>query len=196
VAEIDKLSTTLTTLNDRSGFTRRSFLATMAVAGLGLLKLPRALRAMEGSRSLSLHHLHTGESLEVQYFALGDYVPNALLQVNQVLRDWRDGTIHPIDPGLLDLLVELHRATGTQHPFQVICGYRSPKTNAMLASHSEAVSPRSLHMSGKAIDIRLPDVPLARLRDVALGLRRGGVGYYPDPANNFVHVDTGRVRRW
>jgi len=196
VAEIDKLSSTLTTLKDRSGFTRRSFLATMAVAGLGVLKLPRALRAMEGSRSLSLHHLHSGESLEVEYFALGDYVPNALHEVNHVLRDWRDQTIHPIDPALLDLLNELHRATGTQHPFQVICGYRSPKTNAMLASHSEAVSPRSLHMSGKAIDIRLPDVPLARLRDVALGLRRGGVGYYPDPANNFVHVDTGRVRRW
>jgi uncharacterized protein YcbK (DUF882 family) len=196
VTKIETVAAALTTPRDKSGFTRRSFLATLAVGGLGLVKLPRMLRAMEGSRSLGFHHLHTGESLDVEYFALGDYVPNALAEVNHVLRDWRDGTIHSIDPALLDLLHELHAATGTRHPFQVICGYRSPKTNAMLASHSEAVSPRSLHMSGKAIDIRLPDVPLARLRDVALGLRRGGVGYYPDPANNFVHVDTGRVRHW
>ena len=182
--------------NARSAFTRRSFLASLAVAGLGMVKVPRLLRAMDASRSLAFHHLHTNESLEVEYYAAGDYVPHALHEVNHVLRDWRTNTVYPIDPGLLDLLNELHAATGTQHPFQVICGYRSPKTNAMLAAHSEAVSPRSLHLKGQAIDIRLPDVPLPRLRDIARGLRRGGVGYYPDPANNFVHVDTGRVRTW
>lgn len=179
---------------ENSGFTRRSFLASLAVAGLGMVKVPRLLRAMEAPRSLSFHHLHTGERLAVEYFAGGDYLTHALHEVNHVLRDWRTGTTHPIEPALLDLLHELHGATGSKQPFEVICGYRSPRTNAMLASHSEQVSPRSLHLKGKAIDIRLPDVSLRRLRDAALGLRRGGVGYYP--ASNFVHVDTGRVRSW
>jgi len=177
-------------------FTRRTFLATLAVAGLGLVKLPRLLRAMEAPRALAFRHLHTGERLAVEYFSAGEYVPQALQEVNHVLRDWRSNEVYPIDPSLLDLLAELRQVTGTQHPFDVICGYRCPATNAMLASHSEAVSPRSLHLKGKAIDIRLPDVPLARLRDAALGLVRGGVGYYPAAADNFVHVDTGRVRHW
>jgi uncharacterized protein YcbK (DUF882 family) len=149
---------------------------------------------MEPSRSLAFHHLHTGERLAVKYFAFGDYVPAALRDVNRVLRDWRTDQIHPIEPALLDLLHELHRATASRRPFEVICGYRSPATNASLARRSEQVATRSLHLVGKAIDIRLPDVPLARLRDIALGLRRGGVGYYPE--SGFVHVDTGRVRAW
>ena len=181
-------------IQEKSDFTRRSFLASLAVAGLGMVKVPRLLRAMEAPRSLSFHHLHTGERLAVEYFAGGDYLPHALHEVNHVLRDWRTGTSHPIEPALLDLLHELHTASGSKQPFEVICGYRSPKTNAMLASHSEQVSPRSLHLKGKAIDIRLPDVSLRKLRDTALGLRRGGVGYYP--TSNFVHVDTGRVRSW
>ena len=130
----------------------------------------------------------------MEYFAQGDYLPPALHEINHVLRDWRRNEIHPIDPELLDLLYDLHAATGSQKPFDVICGYRSPETNAMLARRSDGVSKRSLHLVGKAIDIRLPDVPLARLRDAARRLGRGGVGYYP--ASNFVHVDTGRVRAW
>ncbi|HTL05436.1 MAG TPA: DUF882 domain-containing protein [Gemmatimonadales bacterium] len=176
--------------------TRRRFVASLAVAGLGLVKLPRLLGAMEAPRDLAFHHLHTGERLSVEYFSGGEYLPHALHEVNHVLRDWRTNELYPIDPALLDLLHALRAATGTRQPFDVICGYRCPATNAMLASHSEGVSPRSLHLKGKAIDIRLSDVPLAKLRDAALGLRRGGVGYYPDAANNFVHVDTGRVRRW
>ena len=174
--------------------TRRSFLAGAAVAGLGLVKVPRVLRALEAPRALSFHHLHTGERLTAEYFAGGDYVPHVLHEVNHVLRDWRTNDVYPIEPALLDLLADLHQATGSRKPFEVICGYRSPKTNAMLASHSEQVSPRSLHLKGKAIDIRLEDVSLAKLHQVALGLKRGGVGYYP--ASNFVHVDTGRVRSW
>jgi uncharacterized protein YcbK (DUF882 family) len=179
---------------DNDGFTRRRFLGAMAVAGLGLIRLPRGLAALEAPRSLSFHHLHTGERLAVEYFAGGNYLPHALHEVNHVLRDWRTNEQCSIDPALLDLLKDLHQATGSRGPFDVICGYRSPKTNAMLHSRSEKVSPRSLHMTGKAIDIRLEDVPLAKLRAAALGLRRGGVGYYP--ASNFVHVDTGRVRAW
>lgn len=182
--------------HQQRGLTRRSLLATLTVTGLGLLRAPRLLHPAAAPRSLALHHLHTGERLEVSYYALGDYLPDALQQVSHTLRDWRDGSSRPIDPALLDLLNALHEATGSRHAFDVICGYRSPRTNAMLASRSEAVSPRSLHLQGKAIDIRLPDVPLSRLRDAARGLRLGGVGYYPDAANNFVHVDTGRVRTW
>src|SRR4026209_2811672 len=165
---------------DGSNSTRRTFLATLAVAGLGLVKVPRPRRPMEAPRALSFHHLHTGERLAVEYFSAGDYVPHALHEVNQVLRDWRTNEGHPIDPTLLDLLNQLQRVTGPQHAFDVICGYRCPATNAMLANHSEAVSPRSLHLKGKAIDIRLADVPLAKVRDAAIGLRRGGVGFYPD----------------
>ncbi len=174
--------------------TRRGFLATLALGGLSLVRVPRPLRALEAPRSLAFHHLHTGEDLAVEYFRLGDYQAPALGEINRVLRDWRRNEIHPIDPELLDLLHDLHAATGSARPFDVICGYRAPETNAMLARQSSGVSPRSLHLVGKAIDIRLPDVPLPRLRDAALGLRRGGVGYYP--GSNFIHVDTGRVRSW
>ncbi|MGQ0704135.1 MAG: YcbK family protein [Gemmatimonadales bacterium] len=166
----------------------------MAVGGLALIKAPRLLRAMDAPRSLALHHLHTDERLAVQYYAAGEYVPQALHEVNHLLRDWRRNEIHPIEPELLDLLNELHRATGSKEPFEVICGYRSPQTNAMLRQHSKGVASNSLHLVGKAIDIRLSDVPLSRLRDVAKSQKRGGVGYYR--ASNFVHVDTGRVRYW
>jgi uncharacterized protein YcbK (DUF882 family) len=165
----------------------------LAVAGIGLIRLPR-LEAFEAPRSLSFHHLHTGENLSVEYFARGEYLNHALLEVNHVLRDWRTGHAYPIDPALLDLLVDLRQAVGSNEPYQVICGYRSPDTNRRLASHSNNVASKSLHMRGKAIDIRLPDVPLARLKAAALKMKRGGVGYYPE--SNFVHVDTGRVRSW
>ena len=102
--------------------------------------------------------------------------------------------MHPIDPNLLDLLHHLTDLTGTTRPFQVISGYRSPVTNDMLRQKTEGVASGSLHMKGKAIDIRLADVPLATLRQAAVAARRGGVGYYP--ASDFVHVDTGRVRTW
>jgi uncharacterized protein YcbK (DUF882 family) len=181
-------------MSTETGFTRRSFLAGMTVAGLELVRVPRILAAMEAPRSLSLHALNTGEKLTVDYFAGGKYLPGALHDVNHVLRDWRTNQVHPIDPELLDLLNDLHQKSGSRLPFHVICGYRSPATNRMLASRSANVSPKSLHLKGKAIDIRLGDVSLERLRAAAIGLRRGGVGYYPE--SNFVHVDTGRVRTW
>lgn len=177
-----------------AAFTRRSFLAGAAVAGLGLIRVPRMFAAMEASRSLAFHCVNTGERLATEYFAGGKYLPGALHDVNHVLRDWRTNDVHPIDPDLLDLLTDLHQASGSRLPFEVICGYRSPATNKMLSDRSKNVSPKSLHLQGKAIDIRLSDVALERLRDTALRLKRGGVGYYP--GSNFVHVDTGRVRAW
>ena len=174
---------------------RRHFLAASLVALPGLAALPGTLFARgPAARSLSFLHTHTGESLDVEYFARGQYLPDAMEEVEHLLRDFRTGDIHLIDPGVLDILHGLSDLTGSTKPFQVISGYRSPRTNAMLRERGGGVSAKSLHMQGKAIDIRLADVPLVKLRNAALSLQRGGVGYYP--ASDFVHVDTGRVRRW
>ncbi len=145
-------------------------------------------------RRLSLLNLHTDERCDVVYREAGRCVPDALAEVNHVLRDFRTGDVHDIDTGLLDLLTDLAARLDTSGPFHVISGYRSPKTNAMLAANSSGVANHSLHMDGKAIDIRLPDRKLTDLRDTALAMQRGGVGYYAQ--SDFVHVDTGRVRRW
>jgi uncharacterized protein YcbK (DUF882 family) len=174
--------------------TRRRFLASAVAATPLLFGLPRRVAALDDVRGLSLTHLHTGEHLDVNYWEAGRYRGSSLHAVDRVLRDWRTGEVHEIDPALLDLLHALAAETGTSEPFHVICGYRSPKTNSMLASKSNGVASKSLHLVGKAIDIRLPDVPLKRLRDAAIRLQKGGVGYYP--GSNFVHVDTGRVRTW
>lgn len=136
----------------------------------------------------------TAERLTIEYCTADAYVPEALAAVDHLLRDFRTGEVHPIDPALLDLLHRLGGATGARRPFDVISGYRSPATNQMLRERSTGVASGSLHMQGRAIDIRPADVPLERLRDAALGLRLGGVGYYP--ASDFVHVDTGRVCAW
>jgi uncharacterized protein YcbK (DUF882 family) len=173
---------------------RRGFLAALAAA-TPLAAVPRWAGATATEpRELSFMNLHTGERLNVEYFSAGAYMPDALAATNHLLRDFRTGDVGVIDPQLLDLLHRLAATTGTQRPFQIISGYRSPATNQMLRSRSHGVASGSLHMQGQAIDIRLGDVPLDTLRDVALAVRRGGVGYYP--GSNFVHVDTGRVRAW
>ena len=161
---------------------------------LGAAGLAAPALAAAAPRDLSFHNLHTGETLRALYWDQGAYVPDALAAVDRVLRDFRTGDVHPIDPRLLDLLHTLGSTVETRAPFQVISGYRSPATNAMLHAHSDGVAKGSLHMQGMAIDIRLADVDLDRLHRAALGLGAGGVGYYP--ASDFVHVDVGRVRRW
>ena len=177
--------------------TRRNFLQSCALAAPALLVSDRVLAAVAaeaGGRALTFHHTHTGERLTAEYFSGGAYVPDALAAINRHLRDFRTGEEHTIDPALLDLLHRLNGLTGSHKPFQVISGFRSPKTNQMLRGKSHGVAAGSLHMVGKAIDIRLADVPLPKLQSAALSLRAGGVGYYPLP--DFVHVDTGRVRKW
>ena len=173
---------------------RRNFLA----AGLAALPLaaalPRRLLALAATRSLSFYNTHTGERLVVEYFAGGAYVPGALTEVNWFLRDFRTGGVHDIDPGVLDILTKVHDLTGASRPFDVISGYRSPETNEMLRRRSREVASGSLHQVGKAIDVRLPGVDLTRVRNAGLALGLGGVGYYRK--SNFVHLDTGRVRRW
>jgi uncharacterized protein YcbK (DUF882 family) len=174
---------------------RRRFLWSMAAAVPAVALSPvGALAAATEPRELQFFHTHTAERLRVEYYDGAGYLPDALATVNQFLRDFRTGDVHAIDPGLLDLLYRLAGSTGTSKSFEVISGYRSPATNAMLRQHSEGVASGSLHMQGMAIDIRLADVPLAKLRKAALAAGRGGVGYYP--ASQFVHVDTGRVRFW
>ncbi len=145
-------------------------------------------------RSLSFYNTHTGERFESVYWSEGYYLPGSLQEINHILRDFRTGEVREIDHSLLDLLHTLKTTTGTGEPFHIISGYRSAATNAMLRSHSDGVAAHSLHLQGKAIDIRLPRIGLRELRDLAARLGRGGVGYYP--ASDFVHVDVGRPRIW
>jgi uncharacterized protein YcbK (DUF882 family) len=146
------------------------------------------------SRELSFYNVHTGETLRTIYFDQGQYVPGALLEVNHFFRDFRTNQVKAIDARLLDLLHRINHALDTAQPFNLISGYRSPATNAWLASQSEGVARHSLHMEGMAADVNVPGRSLPLLQTVALAIRGGGVGYYP--RSNFVHVDTGRVRRW
>jgi uncharacterized protein YcbK (DUF882 family) len=145
-------------------------------------------------RQVAVHNLHTGESLETIYFDNGAYVPDALAAMNHVLRDFRTGDVHFMDPRVFDLLHTLSTTVESRSPFQIISGYRSPHTNEMLREASSGVASNSYHMRGMAIDVRLPDVQLAYLHKAALALQRGGVGYYP--SSDFIHVDVGPVRHW
>jgi uncharacterized protein YcbK (DUF882 family) len=147
-----------------------------------------------GARRLSFDNLHTGEKLDVAYWENGVYMPDALNAVNYVLRDHRNNEIHEIHPQLLDLLTALSHRVEATPKFEVISGYRSPATNAMLHAESSEVAVASLHTVGEAIDIRMNGLSLANLHDAAIELDMGGVGYYP--WSDFVHVDIGRVRRW
>lgn len=149
---------------------------------------------LPSTRLLSFENLHTGERLQTAYWAEGRYDPAACQRVDWVLRDHRAAVAAPISTELLDLLHALRLRLGTEAPFQVISGYRSPVTNAHLSSASSGVASNSLHMKGMAIDIRVPGCKLTTLRETAVALKAGGVGYYPK--SNFVHVDVGRVRYW
>jgi uncharacterized protein YcbK (DUF882 family) len=174
-------------------FDRRQFL----IAGLGAaagLVLPGAPALAALGRDLSFVNLHTGETLATTYWQGGRHLPSACHRIDTLLRDYRTGDIAPISTRLLDLLHAIRTQLGTEGPFEVISGYRSPKTNARLASASKGVARKSLHMQGMAVDIRVPHCTLKRLRAVAVDLRGGGVGYYPK--SGFVHVDVGRVRYW
>src|SRR5215471_17713315 len=175
--------------------TRRIFLRGLAGAAAVAAVTPKALLAStREERVLSFFHTHTNERLTVPYFAGGDYLPEGLATLRSFLKDFRTGEEHPIDPSLFDVLNDLRLATGTRSPFHVISGFRSPSTNEMLREHGGGVARGSMHLVGRAIDVRLSDKSSALLRDAAIELGRGGVGYYR--ISDFVHVDTGRVRRW
>lgn len=181
---------------------RRAFLGFGAVAAATALSPLKSYAAPPGSskpalRTLSFFNTHTGERLKTTYCCDGRYEPEALKALNHILRDFRADEVKPIDPKLFDLLHELSGTLETDSPYHIISGYRSPHTNSVLRAKGGAntgVASRSLHMVGKAIDIRVPGVKLDHLRGAARSLKLGGVGYYP--SSNFVHVDTGRVRFW
>jgi uncharacterized protein YcbK (DUF882 family) len=182
----------------QDGISRRRFLGGLAALG-GALLLPGTAAAVtaplaRGERRLSFLHTHTGEKLHTTYWGDGAYLDAELARVEDFLRDFRTGERHRIDPALLDQLHEVAQATGTRSPFQVISGYRSASTNAALRAARGGQASHSLHMVGQAIDVRLADVASISLRDAALELGRGGVGFYR--GEDFVHLDTGRVRRW
>jgi uncharacterized protein YcbK (DUF882 family) len=145
-------------------------------------------------RSLSFFNTHTNEHLEAVYWSEGTYRPDAMRAIDRILRDHRTGEVKAIDPGLLDLLHALKTRMATKDPFHVISGYRSAATNALLRSEGHGVAAHSLHVEGQAIDIRVPGTRLRELRDTAVRLGRGGVGYYP--SSDFVHIDVGRPRDW
>jgi len=174
---------------------RRNFLKYSVGIG-GLLATPAAFArvASTGERKLKFYNLHTGEHISATYWADGNYIPEQLAAIDYLLRDFRTDQIMTMDRELYDLLYVLqHKVDGTG-AFHVISGYRSPKTNTMLNKTTSGVAKRSLHTRGMAIDIRLPGINLKHLRQAALNLHAGGVGYYPK--SNFIHVDTGRPRFW
>lgn len=175
---------------------RRGAIHALIGALLASLALPLggAAAVSVDERSLQFFHTHTGKNLDVIYKRQGEYVPEALKEVNAFLSDFRTGDVVDIDPALLDLIYELREALDSTGTYEVISAYRSPATNEMLRRRTGGVARNSQHLLGKAIDVRLSDVELTRLRDTAIALQRGGVGYYA--ASDFVHIDTGRVRRW
>ncbi|HVO46652.1 MAG TPA: DUF882 domain-containing protein [Steroidobacteraceae bacterium] len=173
---------------------RRAFLRAAGAAAASLVPVGAACARAIETRSLSFVHTHTGESLSVAYFEAGTYPPVALERINHLLRDFRSNEIHPIDPGVLDILFDLQVLMNRDEPYQVISAYRSPGTNAAMRRRSAGVAEHSLHMDGKAIDIRVSGFATRKIRDLALQMGRGGVGFYPQ--SDFVHLDCGRVRFW
>ena len=179
------------------GLSRRRFLGgCVAFAGSLLVQPAFATLGKTQERQLAFRHLHTGEKMQLIYWAEGEYLAESLQQINHLLRDFRSGESVQMDRNLLDLLYSLQTSVGRSGEFQIISAYRSPNTNEMLRSKKRrsGVAKKSLHMQGRALDIRLSGVDLKQLRKAAIALKSGGVGYYP--RSNFIHVDTGHPRTW
>ena len=177
---------------------RRRFLKGIAYGSAMAFGTPKVVQAsfsgFNADKTLFLEHHHTGESLKLTYFERGRYVYGALEEVSYFLRDYHNDRMHSVDPALLDQLYDVKLLLGSNKPFHIVSGYRSPETNASLRRHSHGVARNSLHMEGKAVDIRMEGYSARTIRDAALALQIGGVGYYP--RSNFVHLDTGDIRTW
>lgn len=175
--------------------------ATAAIAGVLVFAASASLQSAiaEGdTRTLTFHHVHTGESITITFKRDGRYDKAALNKLDWFMRDWRKEQATNMDPQLFDVLWEVYREVGARAPIEVICGYRSPSTNAMLRRRSAAtgVAELSEHTLGHAMDFYIPGVPLEKLREIGLHLQRGGVGFYPSSGSPFVHMDTGNIRHW
>lgn len=176
--------------------TRREFLKIASLATVVTLFPSQAFSAASpvSEKSIALFNIHTGESVRTTFWEKGEYIPEAVEQINFILRDFRSDSVTSMDVRLFDLLYGIQKKLDTDKPFNIVSGYRSPSTNDMLRSSSSGVAKNSLHTKGMAIDINVEGVALADIKKAAASLKGGGVGYYPE--SGFVHVDVGRVRYW
>ncbi len=179
----------------RAGHVTCRFLSIGAAALVAAVAQTSFARAGD-DRTISFYHIHTQERLTVQYKKNGRFLPDALEKINWIMRDWRQNKAVPIDPNTIDIIWEMHRELGSQQPVSIICGFRSRGTNEMLRKTRGGQASQSQHITGKAVDIAFPDIPVKQLRYSAMIRERGGVGYYPTSGIPFVHVDTARVRHW
>lgn len=183
------------TLRTMTNYSKRILALTtvLSLAITGAMTKPAKVRAAD-ARQLSFYHTHTRLSLDVVYYENGEYVDSALGRINRFLKDFRTGEVTEINPELLDLLHDVRNELGPEATFEVISAYRSPETNEMLRTSSSGVAKNSQHLRGNAIDVRLRGTRTTALRDTAVRMQRGGVGFYPK--SDFVHIDTGPVRTW
>ncbi|WP_290698454.1 YcbK family protein [Amphritea sp.] len=182
---------------------RRQFLRNFGLLSAGAALSPKAFAStipshkalsLPAEMSLAFNNLHTGETLNTTFFCEGEFVTDSLQAISYLLRDHRNDQVGEMSPQLMVLLHNLQRRMEVNKPFEVISGYRSPETNAMLSQKSRKVAKKSLHMQGKAIDVRMPGISLTDLHRAARNEKQGGVGLYS--RSSFVHIDTGRPRSW
>lgn len=175
---------------------RRTALKMVSGASVSGLLLPAKTALAINEKQLSFYHTHTRQGLDVTYARDGHYIDSALSDINRFLSDFRSHDSIAIDTDLLDLIYDIRQSLGSTGRYEVISAYRSPDTNEMLRTRrgDSGVAKKSQHLLGKAIDVRLDDVKLTKLRDAAIAMKRGGVGYYLE--SDFIHIDTGAVRRW
>jgi len=182
----------------KTGLSRRNFIKLLVCSGILSYSSKFAFAAPDviaiEERSLSLSNPHTKERFEGIYWCDGDYIPNALNNINHIMRDIRTNEVKLIDTHLLDLIFSISIKLKPKAPFRVISGYRSPKTNTLLRKHGNGAAKKSYHIKGQAVDIRLPGHRTSVLRRTAYEFKKGGVGYYPK--RRFVHIDVGPVRYW
>ncbi len=183
----------------RGGARAPQSLLAVALIGLAIVAAPAATESAKANgdtRTIYLHHAHTHESMTATYMVDGQYDSAVLEKLNWFLRDWRREEATHMDPHLFDVIWEVYRESGSAQPIEVMSAYRSPETNAMLRRRSRAVAEHSQHILGKAMDQHYVDVPMSRIREIAMKLQRGGVGFYPSAGTPFVHMDVGGVRHW
>jgi uncharacterized protein YcbK (DUF882 family) len=191
-------SSNLIAANMQKQMPRRRFLQFLAASSAAAIGFPEVSSATTKRnifpRELTFKNTHTGEKASLTYFDQGQYVTQALQEVNRLFRDHRTGDVYPIDPNLLNILYKLQETLDVDKPFHIISGYRSPFSNNEMRNHSSGVAKNSLHMQGKAVDIRIEGITTRTIRDAAIALQQGGVGYYS--SSDFVHIDTGLARYW
>ncbi len=183
----------------QKGISRRTIIKAGIIAAAATFIPCKAIAIVESflttdERKLSFYNLHSKEYLQSTYWKYGEYIPDAMAEINYILRDHYCGAVRVIDKKLINLLFAIKQTLEIREPFHIISGYRTPQTNSYLRKNNKGVAKKSLHIYGKAVDLRLPGHKLKDLRRAAYRLQAGGVGYYP--RSNFVHLDVGRPRYW